>query len=208
MSEQEKKPEQIANIIRQGVQLLRKADRTDLLLDAITVPILEELRIEAAKGTLSPLLITKTYKFILTSTHQEIDLSPIHKAVYLLFLNHPEGIEFKRLQDYREELLTIYKKVATRMDLDKIEETIDRLIDPCDNAINEKCSRIKSAFRSLMDEYSACYYEISGHKKKIVQGSSKTWYRRLKVIILPRELVIYEDDNPSHTVCRDAEGSQ
>lgn|SRR5574344_897682 len=193
MNDIKKTPEQIAQIIRQGIIELRKADRTDLLLDAISVPVLEELRIEAAKGSLSPLLITKNYRFILTSLQQEVDLSPIHKAVYILFLHHPEGIEFKHLTDYREELLDIYKKVATRMDVDKIEETVDRLVDPLDNAINEKCSRIKNAFRALMDEYSACYYEISGHKKQMITGSAKIWYQRLKIIILPRNLVIYEE---------------
>ena len=33
------------------------------------------------------------------------------KAVYLLFLNHPEGILFKHLPDYREELTEIYVKL-------------------------------------------------------------------------------------------------
>jgi hypothetical protein len=42
-----------------------------------------------------------------------------------------------------------------------------------------------------MDEYRASYYVISSHTKKHINGSSRTWYERLKVITLPRELVIY-----------------
>ena len=39
--------------------------RTDLLLKAISVPVLEQLRIEAARATLSHLVITKDFRFIL-----------------------------------------------------------------------------------------------------------------------------------------------
>ena len=56
---------------------------------------------------------------------------------------------------------------------------------------NEKCSRIKKVFLSMMDEYTASYYIISGHTQKHIAGSSRIWYERLKVITLPRELVEY-----------------
>ena len=166
--------------------------RNDLLLQAISIPVLEELRIQAARSTLSPLKISSDYRFILTNHNTEIELSPVHKAVYLLFLNHPEGIEFKRLTDYKKELLYLYKETTNISDLSKIEESVEHLINPFDNAINEKCSRIKKAFSDIMDEYSATYYIISGHVKRHVEGSSKIWYERLKVITLPRELVIWQ----------------
>ena len=54
----------------------------------------------------------------------EVDLQPVHKAVYLLFLNHPEGIEFKRLAEYRDELRRWYRMTARLMDNEKIEESI------------------------------------------------------------------------------------
>ena len=80
-------------------QLLAEG-RTDLLLKAISVPILEQLRIEAARATLSPLVITVDYRFLLPEFgNKEVQLSPNHKAIYMLFLNHPEGIEFKNLVD-------------------------------------------------------------------------------------------------------------
>ena len=47
------------------------------------------------------------------------------------------------------------------MDVDKIEDSVDRLVNPLDNAINEKCSRIKKAFTDITDEYTAQYYIIS-----------------------------------------------
>ena len=42
----------------------------------------------------------------------------------------------------------------------------------------------------MMDEYAASYYIISGHTQKRFAGSSRIWYERLKVITLPRELVV------------------
>lgn len=72
------------------------------------------------------------------------------------------------------------------------EESVEHLIDPLDNAINEKCSRIKKVFSDMMDAYTASYYIISGHTKKRIEGSSRIWYERLKVITLPRELVVQE----------------
>lgn len=169
--------------------------RTDLLLKAISVPVLEQLRIEAARATLSPLVITKDFRFILPNYgNKEVMLSPIHKSLYMLFLNHPEGIEFKNLIDYREELLAIYNEVGNRVGPDKMVETVNRLTNPLNNAINEKCSRIKAAFSDLMDEYQADYYIINSHIKRHQSTSTKLWFERLKIINLPRELVVMEKD--------------
>ena len=186
-------PEEVAQEVRRLVGQLQAEGRNDLLLRAIGVPLLEELRIEAAKGNLSRLLITKDYRFILVDyNHKEVELQPVHKAVYLLFLAHPEGIEFKRLTDYREELTCYYMNTAKMLDKEKIIEGVDHLVNPLDNAINEKCSRIKKVFLDLMDEYSASYYFISSHTQRQVAGSSRIWFQRLKVITLPRELVLSE----------------
>ena len=182
--------EQKAQEVRRLVGELQAEGRYDLLLKAISVPLLEELRIEAAKGRLSRLVITEDYRFILTDyNNKEVELQPVHKAVYLLFLAHPEGIEFKRLADYRAELTRYYMATAKLMDKEKILEGVDHLVNPLDNAINEKCSRIKKVFLELMDEYTASYYIVSSHTQKHVAGSNRIWYERLKVITLPRELV-------------------
>ena len=170
MSETMLSPEEMARELKRLAMQLQQAGRSDLLLHALGVPLLEELRIEAAKGKLSKLVIT----------------------VYLLFLAHPEGIEFKRLADYRAELLRYYMATAKMMDKEKVIEGVDHLVDPLDNAINEKCSRIKKVFLELMDEYTASYYIISSHTQKHVVGSSRIWYERLKVVTLPRELVVWK----------------
>ena len=191
MTDNEREAAGLAQMVRNASMKLQAMGRYDLLLKALSVPTLEQLRIEAARGTLSPLVITSDYRMVLEKYDREVMLEPVHKAVYLLFLNHPEGIAFKSLVDYRNELFTIYSKIANRLDRDKITETVNRLTNPLDNAINEKCSRIKSVFLSMMDEYSASYYIISS-TRRVIPGSAKIWYSRQKLITLPRELVRME----------------
>ena len=185
-------PEEVAEQVKVLAEQLQRAGRRDLLLRAIGAPLLEELRIEAARAKLSRLVVTKDYRIILADyDNREVELTPVHKAVYLLFLAHPEGIEFKKLRDYRDELARYYMATARLMDKEAIMESVDMLVDPLNNSINEKCSRIKKVFMDMMDEYMASYYIISGHTQKHLEGSSRIWYERLKVITLPRELVEY-----------------
>ena len=186
-------PEELADKLHKLVIKLKTMGRSDLILRSIGFDVFEEMKSELAKQTLSRLVITKDFRFLLPEYGNiEVDLQPVHKAVYLLFLNHPEGIEFKKLVDYRDELRMLYCKTAKLIDVDKIEESVRRLTDPLDNAINEKCSRIKRAFLEIIDEYSAGYYIISGHMAFNVKYSNRVWYKRLKVISLPRNLVVYE----------------
>ena len=184
--------EDIAQEVRNGIEVLRKEGRLDLILQSVGGNTVEQLRVEMAKSKLSQLLITKDYRFLLPAYNKEVEISPLHKAVYLLFLNHPEGIEFKELVNYRQELRALYRKTANIMDVDKIEDSVDRLVNPLDNAINEKCSRIKKAFTDITDEYTAQYYIISSRMEQPISATGKIWYKRLKVIMLPRELVCYE----------------
>ena len=183
--------EELASQLHDIARKLRAAGRNDLILSALGSSMLDELKAEAVRGHLSRLVITSDYRFLLPDIgNVEVDLQPVHKAVYLLFLNHPEGIEFKHLSEYKDELRQWYRKTSKMMDLEKIEESVDHLTNPLDNAINEKCSRIKRAFLDVMDEYSASYYIISGHARIDSPTATKTWYKRLKVINLPRHLVV------------------
>ena len=194
MAEENTDMKQMAATVRQLVNQMIANGRADLALQAIGMSNLELLRLEAARAKLSRLLITSDYRFLLPDYgNKEVEMSPIHKALYLLFLNHPDGIESKHLSDHRDELLSIYMRVSSWLDIDKVHDVVDRLVDPLDNAFNEKCSRIKAAFAAIMDDYSAAYYAISGHKLRHISASSRVWYERKKIITLPRELVVWEE---------------
>lgn len=128
--------------------------------------------------TLSRLVITKDFRIFLSDyNNMEITMSPLPKAVYLLFLKHPEGISFKRLRDYYTELLDIYKQISNRVIESNIESSIRDLTDPTKNSINEKCARIREAFFKQFDSAYAQHYYITGKR-----GEPKK-------ITLPRELV-------------------
>lgn len=192
MEQQDYTPEQLATELRQRIVALQRMGRTDLILRAVGSPMLEELHVEAARARSSRLVITADYRFLLPDLGREVILTPIHKAVYLLFLYHSEGIELKRLGDYRDELYRLYQKTSNRMDLEEVERGVERLVNPLDNAINEKCSRIKKAFTDIMDSYMASYYIISSRQQQQFSVSGHVWFVRRKVINLPRELVEYQ----------------
>jgi len=181
--------QRLADEVAASVRQLHAMGRYDLLLRAVGVPLLERLRIEASRSKLSRLVVTEDFRILLPDYNREVCLNPVHKALYLLFLRHAEGLEFKSLVDHRDELLSIYRKIVPNGEKEKTEETIARLVNPVDNAINEKCSRIKAAFSTLMDEYTLSYYAISSHTDRRFDSSQRVWFKRLKVINLPRELV-------------------
>jgi len=181
--------QRLADEVAASVRRLHAMGRYDLLLRAVGVPLLERLRIEASRSKLSRLVVTEDFRILLPDYNREVCLNPVHKALYLLFLRHAEGLEFKSLVDHRNELLSIYRKIVPNGEKEKTEETIARLVNPADNAINEKCSRIKAAFSALMDEYTLSYYAISSHTDRRFDSSQRVWFKRLKVINLPRELV-------------------
>ncbi len=79
----------------------------------------------------------------------EVKMPALPKALYFVFLNHPEGFPLKHLIDYREELLTWYRKLSNRNNIDK---SIDDLTDPTNNSANEKISRIGKAFRDSIED--------------------------------------------------------
>lgn len=64
-------PEELAEQLKHLAIQLQAMGRKDLLLHALGAPLLEELRIEAARAKLSRLLITKDYRFFLADLGQQ-----------------------------------------------------------------------------------------------------------------------------------------
>ena len=79
----------------------------------------------------------------------EVKLPALPKALYFVFLNHPEGFPLKHLIDYREELLLWYRRLSNRKDAEKY---IDKLVDSTDNSANEKISRVREVFVKIQEE--------------------------------------------------------
>ena len=126
------------------------------------------------------LTVSKNYKIFLGEKRTEVCMEPLVKSVYLLFLKHPEGIVFKNLPDYREELASIYVKLRPLGLNERALQSIEDVTNPLLNSINEKCARIRSAFVKDFDEGLAKNYFIKGER-----GEPKK-------ISLPRDLVTWE----------------
>lgn len=118
------------------------------------------------------MVITENYDIILPDYHDmTIKMEPLVKAVYILFLRHDEGILFKCLSDYREELYDIYVDIRKKsnnngahLSEEKIHQSIEALTNPLSNSINEKCARIRQAFTLQFDESLAESYFIDGNR--------------------------------------------
>ena len=126
------------------------------------------------------LTISSNYRVYLGEKRVEVFMEPLVKAVYLLFLKHPEGIVFKNLPDYRKELTYLYDKVRPWGLTERTLQSIEDVTNPTLNSINEKCARIKKVFLGLMDGSMAEQYYIKGNR-----GEPKG-------IALPRNLVTWE----------------
>ena len=145
----------------------------------VSLALLEHMLHQNKK--LSKLVITKKHDIILPDyNNMEIKMEPLVKAVFFLFLRHPEGIVFKCLPDYREELIDIYKDLRPLGLNNRSLQSIEDVTNPCLNSINEKCARIRAAFINKFDEHLAKNYFITGER-----GEAKK-------ISLPRDLVVWE----------------
>ena len=156
-----------------------KTEKPELLKKIRPVLMQPTLTMPAKK--LSPVLVNKHYRIYLPGYgNREVKLHALSRAVYILFLHHPRGIRFKELYKHKDELLSIYNKVTNRYCNEQIHQAIDDLVDMTNPSINQKCARIRQAFREIMDEHIAKYYYIDGPN-----GEPKK-------IMLPEELIQME----------------
>lgn len=150
-------------------------DEARQLLDEIHVRLLQLRRRGISLRTirqklieqqqLSRLVVTPDYRILLPDFgHLEVQLTPLPKALYLLFLRHPEGIAFKQMVDHRDELSSLYTQLAPTINPRRREQHIDAIVDPMKNSLNEKVSLIHHAFALLLDSSLLPYYVISGAK--------------------------------------------
>ena len=157
--------------VKMRIALLRQRGISQYILEQLIHP----------DDRLSRLVITKDYRILLPDYNNlEIRMEPLVKAVYLLFLRHPEGIAFKCLPDYRQELASIYTKLRPAGLSDRALQSIEDVTNPMLNSINEKCARIRGAFVGQFDDHMAKHYYIDG-----IRGEAKK-------IVLPRDLVVWE----------------
>ena len=168
---EEESTDNLMEEVRERIAKLRQRGIAEYILEQLIHP----------DNRLSRMVITKDMRILLPDyNNMEIKMEPLVKAVYLLFLKHPEGIAFKQLPDYREELTMIYNKLKPAGLTDRAIQSIEDVTNPMLNSINEKCARIRASFLCQFDDYMAKSYYIDG-----LRGEGKK-------ISLPRNLITWE----------------
>ncbi|MFZ9587177.1 MAG: hypothetical protein ACO29U_06215 [Crocinitomicaceae bacterium] len=111
----------------------------------------------------------------------EVNLNPKEKALYLLYLNHPEGIMRSHLTDHKTELRTYYAMLSQQASNQLIDEAIDRLTDVTDNNMNEVMARIRGKFRHAVGKQQYEDYSIMS----TLEGIHKIRLNRELVTFIP-----------------------
>ena len=162
--------EDMMSEVQMLVERLRQSGVGEIALQRLFKPTQQLSRIHIRYGHI----------FLPDYNNMEIKMPTLSKAIYMLYLRHPEGIMFSYLPDYRNELLHIYGLITGRDSREDIRKSIDDVTDPTRNSINEKCSRIKQAFLREFDDSIARNYYITGER-----GEAKK-------ILIPREMVTWD----------------
>lgn len=155
--------------------------KPDWAVKAMLSKMLEE------EEVISRLVITERLEIVLPDYNGiKINMTPKEKAIYALFLKHPEGLYFKDLPSYRDELARYYRHVTKRDDPQAIEAAIDSLVGVINGDADIQRSRIKSAIKKAFSEcfceHYSRWYIIEGKRGEVMK------------IELPREKVVWEVD--------------
>lgn len=165
-------PEELADMVMKELEDIQR--RYGVTIEQIEAVLSYKVKLSHLRITCRKEIILDDFDF------REVRMDTLTKAVYLLFLRHPDGIRFKELSEHVAELEELYMSITDRTDIVAIRRSIGSLTDPLNNSINEKVSKVKKAFRNTVDDRIARFYYIDGN-----QGAAKG-------IALDRSLVIWE----------------
>lgn len=112
------------------------------------------------------IIIEKNNKILLPNlNYLEIRLNPLFKTLYVFYLLHNEGVRLNELNDFREELLSLYRKFSTLSVEDTnavLELRIDDLVNPYGGSFSQKKSKLNKIITDLLGEPLAQFYRIEG----------------------------------------------
>ncbi len=127
------------------------------------------------------LVITKDFRiFIGGSRSRELRMRPMSKAVFLLFLRHPEGIEFKQIRLYRTELESLYRRLSRKGSREEISRCVERVLEAGSREVNIAASRVAESLSAQIGPELLPAYVISGERGGV------------KRICLDRRLVVWQ----------------
>ena len=174
-------PDELEEEEREILTIEQKQQRA---LQAIQAQILEYVRIYQAdpeklmktllegkvvigpNNQLSPIVVNKDLKIVLPNYNEvEVKMPAMCRAIYIFFLKHPEGIALRDIDKHRADLENIYSIVMPGRSEERAKETIDNLLDPMSNTLNEYISKIKRCFKlCIINDELASHYCITGKR--------------------------------------------
>ncbi len=131
--------------------------RDNLLFRQRSILLLENSRMEV-RGLSKRIFLTDLGDL-------EINLNPKERALFLLYLNHPEGIMRSHLIDHKVELRTYYAMFSQQPSNELIDEAIDRLTNVIDGNMDVIMSRIRRKFKQAVGEQQFEDYSITASQE-------------------------------------------
>lgn len=93
----------------------------------------------------------------------ELRMTPLVRTLYIFFLLHPEGVALRFIPDYAAELTRIYSYVKPGADEGLARRSIESLIDPFSESLQQKLSMSRRAIREQIPiPEIAKHYMING----------------------------------------------
>lgn len=147
-----------------------------IVLDYVTrfneMPPMEQIedilrgKLSIATSNLSPIVVNRDFKIILPAYNElELRFPPLLRTLYILFLNHPEGIVLKHISDYRNEIEDIYILIKPGGSDDIMTSSINELCDPLSDSLRQKLSKINRIVKStILNPELAENYIINGER--------------------------------------------
>lgn len=139
----------------------------------------------------TPIIIdTECRLFFPMYSDKEVKMSYLPKTVYIFFLLHHTGVEFKNLDHYLKELYQIYQIVSEEKNIEarKIKRSLENLVSPGSNRIYEICSVARRTLSEILPRELVTQYAITGkwggvHKIKAERSYLEIRHKKLKQIL-------------------------
>ena len=139
----------------------------------------------------TPIIIdTQCRLFFPMYSDKEVKMSYLPKTVYIFFLLHHSGVEFKNLDNYLKELYQIYQIVSEKKNIEagKIKKSLNNLVEPGNNRIYEICSVVRKTLSEILPRELVTQYAVTGkwggvHKIKAERSYLEIRHKKLKQIL-------------------------
>ena len=168
-------------------ETIEELERNIERLRLLGIPLTVIVEFVAKYETISRLYITDDLRILLPDYDKEVKMPALYKALYILFvMNRKKGIVLQRLEDYHSDLVYLYKKTLGRESLTPRQlQSINKLESSYNNdgSVYVTLTRIKTAFKSVIDDHLAKYYYIAGNPGEPYN------------ISLSEDLIVWEDED-------------